>query len=433
MQRSVLTRYGLVIWLFVLSAIAYLDRTNISIAGLAIGREFHVSNTRLGWVFSAFLIGYAAMQVPMGLVVNRFGSRRVLAFSAIWWAVFTAMITILPATLGAASVALLIAVRFGLGAGEAAMYPAASQFVERWFPVSERGKANGIIFAGVGAGSGVTPPLLTAIIVHFGWRASFWFSAAIGLLAGLVWYLFARDTPRSERSHVREAVAVPVQDALAALNPPPAPQPWYRVALKREVLALTASYFSFGYIAWVFFAWFYIYLAQSRGLDLKKSALYSTLPFLCMTVGCLCGGALSDFVARRYSQRLGRCYLPCAMMTLTALLLVVGSTAESARVAGLVLAAGAGVMYVGQSCFWAVAADVAKDSVSVASGVMNMGGQIGGALTASLTPVLVSHFGWHMPFYVAAAFGLAGAACWLTIPLSHRPADFTMLSGISEN
>ncbi len=420
MQRSVVTRYGLVSWLFVLSAIAYLDRTNISIAGLSIGREFHVDNTRLGWVFSAFLIGYAVMQVPMGLVVTRFGSRRVLAFSAIWWAVFTAMITVIPTTLGA-SVAMLIAVRFSLGAGEAAMYPAASHFVERWFPVSERGKANGIIFAGVGAGSGITPPLLTAIILHSGWRASFWFSAALGLVAGLVWYVFARDTPRADCSHASEGLPLPVQDALAALNPPPVSLPWYRVALKPQILALSVSYFCFGYIAWVFFAWFYIYLAQSRGLDLKKSALYSTLPFLCMTVGCLFGGVMSDFLARRFSQRLGRCYVPATMMTLTAVLLVVGSTAESARVAGLVLAAGAGVMYIGQSCFWAVAADVAKEYVSVASGVMNMGAQIGGAVTASLTPVLVNHYGWHMPFYVAAFLGMVGAACWLTIRLSHLP------------
>ncbi len=421
MQRGVVMRYLLVSWLFVLSAIAYLDRTNISIAGIAIGREFHVDNTRLGWVFSAFLIGYAAMQVPMGLVVNRYGSRRVLALSAIWWAVFTALITILPTTLGV-SVLLLVAVRFFLGAGEAAMYPAASHFVERWFPVPERGKANGIIFAGVGAGSGITPPLLAVIILHHGWRASFWFSAAIGLVGGLVWWIFARDTPRAERSYEDETFPLPASDSLATVHAPVAAAlSWYRIAVKREILALTLSYFCFGYIAWVFFAWFYIYLAQSRGLDLKKSALYSTLPFLCMTVGCLMGGVLSDWLARRYSQRLGRTYVPFAMMTLTSLLLVTGAKAESAQVAGLVLAAGAGMLYVGQSCFWAVTADVAKEHVSVASAVMNMGGQVGGAVTSSFTPVLVSHFGWHMPFYVAAAMGLVGAACWLTLRLSRLP------------
>ena len=409
-------RYLLVSWLFVLSAVAYLDRTNISIAGVSIGREFHISNARLGLVFSAFLLGYAACQVPAGFVVHRFGSRRVLAGAAIWWAVFTVLTAMVPPSLGL-SVLLLVVVRFGLGAGEAAMYPATSHFVERWFPVSERGRANGIIFAGVGAGSGLTPPLVTAIIASYGWRASFWFSACVGLAAGLIWYLFARDTPPPSAPSRKESVVLePAQSApQAVLEPATSRKPWAKVVFQREVFALTISYFSFGYVAWVFFAWFYIYLAQARGLDLKSSALYSTLPFLCMTVGCLSGGVASDALTLRYGRYRGRCVLSAAVMTLTAALLVIGSRAQSAQVAGLVLACGAGTLYIAQSCFWAVVADVGGEYAGVAGGVMNMGAQIGGAVTASLTPVLAEHFGWHMPFYVAAALALTGALSWLSL------------------
>src|SRR5882757_1016957 len=98
------------------------------------------------------------------------------------------------------AVIILVLVRFALGAGEATMYPGTSQFVERWFPMRERGRANGIIFGGVGVGSGLTPPIVTAIVVHYGWRASFWFSAVVGVIAGAVWYLVARDTP--EQHHL---------------------------------------------------------------------------------------------------------------------------------------------------------------------------------------------------------------------------------------
>jgi ACS family glucarate transporter-like MFS transporter len=103
------------------------------------------------------------------------------------------MTALIPPHIGNALL-ILVMVRFCLGAGEATMFPAASQFVERWFPAKERGKANGLIFAGVGLG-GMTPPILTAIILHHGWRAAFSFSASIGAAAGLVWYLVARDTP----------------------------------------------------------------------------------------------------------------------------------------------------------------------------------------------------------------------------------------------
>src|SRR5215471_1779489 len=187
-------RYLLVFLLFILSSVAYLDRTNISIAGIQIGHEYSIDNTHLGWIFSAFLIGYAVFQIPAGLLAHRFGSRRLLTFAVLWWGVFTVLTTLVPPSVGNA-VAILILVRFALGAGEATMYPAASQFVERWFPIPERGKANGIIFGGVGVGSGFTPPIVTAIILHFGWRASFWFSAVCGIIAGTVWYLSARDAP----------------------------------------------------------------------------------------------------------------------------------------------------------------------------------------------------------------------------------------------
>jgi ACS family glucarate transporter-like MFS transporter len=117
---------------------------------------------------------------------------------AFYWSVLvgiaTALTALLPSDIGHA-VALLIAIRFALGAGEAVIYPAANQFVARWVPMQERGFINGLIFAGVGAGSGLTPPLLTWLVIHHGWRAAFWFSALIGIAAGAVWWIVARDTP----------------------------------------------------------------------------------------------------------------------------------------------------------------------------------------------------------------------------------------------
>lgn len=405
-------RYLLVTWLFVLSATAYLDRTNISIAGLQIAREYGVSNLRLGWVFSAFLIGYAAFQVPAGLLVHRFGSRRVLAAGAAWWALFTVLTAAVRPGAGT-GLLLLWLVRFGLGAGEAVMYPATAHFVQRWFPAEERGRANGIVFAGVGAGSGLTPPLVTAIITAHGWRASFWFSAVIGLGAGAVWLLAARDTPTKAedvRAVQEDGSRVGSPEKLQRVAEPRIG--WLRAIAQRNVGLLAFSYFCFGYVAWVFFAWFYIYLAQVRGLDLKKSALYSTLPFLCMTVGCLFGGVLSDAIARRMGNHTGRSKLAATVMALTAMLVVAGSSAHAAATAGVLLALGAGVLYIAQSCFWAVSADTGGAYGSVAAGVMNMGGQIGGAVTTSLTPLLAAQFGWTVPFYVAGAMAVAGAVSW---------------------
>jgi ACS family glucarate transporter-like MFS transporter len=412
-------RYVLVFWLFVLSAVAYLDRTNISIAGVQIGTDFRIDKVHLGWVFSAFLIGYACFQIPAGLLARKLGPRRLLGLGVLWWSVFTAITALAPSGIRGALL-LLVAVRFALGVGEATMYPATSQFVERWFPIAERGKANGLIFGGVGIGAGLTPPLVTAIILHYGWRASFWFSALVGTVAALVWYLAARDAPEQhpwvgseEATLIRETRNLISTEAAAVSGRPTIP--WLRVFGSRAVLALTVSYFAFGYVAWIFFAWFYIYMATVRGLNLKASALYSMLPFIAMTIGCLAGGVVSDWIARRFSLRMGRCLLPALSLMLTAVLLVLGSRAHSAAAAGWILACGAGVLYIAQSGFWAVAADVSGEHVGVVSGVMNMGGQIGGACTASLTPLLAAHFGWQASFIAAAVLSLLGGMLWTTI------------------
>ena len=155
-------RWILVFWLFILSAVGFMDRTNVSIAGVAIGQEYQLDPIRLGWIFSAFLLGYAAFQIPGGWLAVKAGPRRVLALAVLWWGIFTAL-TASVSPHAEHALLLLFLVRLSLGVGESVIYPAANQFVSRWIPVAERGRAHGWIFAGVGAGSGLTPPLLTWI------------------------------------------------------------------------------------------------------------------------------------------------------------------------------------------------------------------------------------------------------------------------------
>jgi ACS family glucarate transporter-like MFS transporter len=416
-------RYLLVFWLFVLSAVAYLDRTNISIAGVHIGREFAVDNVHLGWVFSAFLLGYASFQIPVGLLARRLGPRLVLGLGFAWCSLFAVLMALVPPKVHGALLILAL-VRFGLGAGEAAMYPAASQFVERWFPVCERGKANGLIFAGIGIGAGLTPPLVTAIILRYEWRASFWFSALACAVAGLVWYLAARDTPEEHPLVGDEEKTLITQNRNMRTSPNPSggatqsgksAVPWAKIFGSKAVLALTASYFAFGYVVWLFYTWFYIYMAQARGLNLKASAFFTMWPFIAMTIGCLGGGVLSDWLATRFSLRIGRCLLPALSLAVAAVLLVIGSGTRNPAAAAVILACSAGVIFIAQSIFWAVTADIAGEHVGVVSGLMNMGGQAGGVCTASLTPLIAAHFGWQMSFVTAAAIAALGAAAWFAI------------------
>jgi MFS transporter, ACS family, glucarate transporter len=437
--RRVPVRSFLIFWLFVLSAVGFLDRTNISIAGPAIRSELGLDDIRLGWVFSSFLLGYAAFQVVGGWLAWRFGPRLVLGAGVLWWGLFSALTTLAHPE-QAHALLLLIAMRFALGAGEAVIYPASNQFVAQWIPVAERGRANGWIFAGVGAGAGLSIPALTWIIGHYGWRASFWFSAAAGLAAGLVWFAMARDVPeehplvtgdelkliQATRSQATRSQATRSSEKSRGAGTPVS---WRAAIWNRNVLALTLSYFSFGYVAWIFFSWFFIYMAQVRGLNLKASALVSMIPFMAMTVCCLSGGLISDRLSMRFGRRAGRCGIAAVALVITAVFLVVGSHVRGPYTASLILAGGAGALYLSQSSFWAVSADISGTRSGVVSGVMNMGCQIGGAVTASLTPFIASRIGWSFAFVFAAILAAVGGALWLLVDPGRVAGDEVDHSG----
>ena len=411
-------RWYLVFWLFILSAVSFLDRVNISVAGTSIASEYHLTHIQLGWVFSSFLWGYALFQTLGGWLADRLGPRIVLTAGVIWWGIFTALTAAVSPTI-AGAVFLFVSVRFLLGAGEAIIFPASNQFISRWIPTQERGIANGVIFAGVGAGAGSAPAIVTYIMVHYGWRWSFWLSALIGLLVGLVWFLAARDTPETHPS-VRPAELLYIQTGAAREEPQlPLPMPAFSLGASilssKEVWLVTLSYFCFGYVAWIFFSWFYIYLAKVRGLDLKASAFYSTFPPLAMVACSLLGGVINDKLTKAYGKRAGRCGIAVFALALAAILLVIGSQTASARIASLVLAGGAGALYLAQSSYWSVTADISGPRAGSASGFMNMGAQLGGGLTALLTPVIAEHFGWTYPFIVAATLSALGAVAWLAV------------------
>ena len=405
-------RWGLVFWMFVISSVAYLDRVNISIAAKDIAAEFNLTNLQLGRIFSAFLLGYAFFQVPDGRLADAWGPRRILTIGIIWWGIFTALTASVPAGMAGGLLAFVL-IRFLLGAGEAVVYPSCNRVVASWIPIPERGLANGIIFAGVGFGAGITPPLVTWIMTHWGWRWSFWFSAIIGLLAGLVWYLLARDEPEQHPwVGARE-----IQWISAGVGPAvtKAKLPWQKALASRDILALTLSYFTFGYAAYIFFTWFFLYLVNVRGLNLKASAYYSMLPFLAMTAGSLIGGGINDFATRRFGQRFGRGGIAAAGMILAAIFIALGSHAQDARLASLILAGGAGALYLSQSSFFSASADIGGHFAGSISGMMNMGNQIAGAITASLTPWIAGRYGWNASFAVAAVLCALGAVAWIGV------------------
>jgi ACS family glucarate transporter-like MFS transporter len=412
-------RWLLIGWLFLISAIAYLDRVNISIAVASIRAEYGFTDIEIGYVFSAFVWGYAFLQAPGGRLADQIGPRLTLTLAVLWWGVFTTLSASIPANFGAALAALIL-LRFALGVGEAVVYPASNRLVAEWVPSRERGLANGLIFAGVGAGAGVTPPLIVYIMQNYGWRWSFVVSALIGIAAGAVWYFIARDKP-SEHSRVNaEELSLIATGLPQKAKSDHGAVPLSRMMRSPDLWAMTLSYFAYGYSAYMFFTWFFNYLNTVRGLDLKSSRLYAMLPFIAMAVCSVVGGWISDNITKSKGIRIGRCGIAVFGIAGAAVFLALGTQVESAKLASVFLAGGAGALYLSQSSFWAVTAEIAGPSAGTVSGIMNMGGQIGGAITAIASPWIAQRFGWTASFMTAAALCAVASLLWLVVDPSRR-------------
>ncbi len=405
--------------MFLIAAVTFLDRVNISISGRFIESEFHLTHIQLGWVISAFILGYALFQAPGGRLADRYGPARVLALVTLWYAFFTSATAWTPSTVPFA-LGLLLSVRFLLGAGEACVFPSSNRMVASWIPHQERGLANGIIFAGVGAGAATAPPLISYIIYRLGWHWTFWITGMIGIAVGLGWRFLATNNPEGHRwttaqetAHIRAGTA----KTLASTS---ARTPWSAIVGSKDVIAVSGSYFCFCYVAYLFFSWFFTYLNEVRHLDLKSSALYGMLPFMGMMAGSSLGGWLSDWLTARYGRRAGRCGIAMAALAACGVFLALGTQVDSAPMACLMLAGGAGSLYVSQSSYWSVTAGIAGASAGSVSGVMNMCGQFGGVVTASLTPWIALHYGWTPSFLVAAALAIVGAVAWIAVDPSRE-------------
>lgn len=418
-------RWLIIAWVFIISAVAFLDRVNVSIAGRQIANDFHLDNLRLGWVFSAFVFGYALAQTPAGRLADWVGPRWTILAGVIWWGVFTIAITLLPPNVGG-SLVFLLAARFLLGIGEAVVYPASNRLVAAWIPSEERGLANGIIFAGVGFGAGITPPLVTWLMLNYGWRSAFWASACLGLAAGIGWFILARDTP-AQHPWLSPDEANYIASGLPANSRNDAPPlPWAVILTNGTVWLMSFSYFAYGYAAYIFFTWFFIYLSEVRHVNLRQSAFYTMLPFIAMAIASPSGGVISDALTKRIGKRVGRCGVAAGGMALAALFIAVAMRIESAQLATILLAGGAGALYLSQSSFWSVSADIGGKSAGSVSGFMNMIGPFGGVATASLTPLIAHDWGWSASFFVAAGLCASGAVAWMAVePEGHSELGLT--------
>ena len=405
-------RWYILLLISVMYLITYLDRVNISTAAPLISKEFGFDKVTMGYIFSAFVWAYALFQVPGGWLSDRFGARRVLGTVVAYWSIMTA------ATGLAFSAGSFVAVRFLFGIGEAGAFPGATRAMQLWYPRRERGFVQGITHSASRAGAAIAPPIVLLIMVNLGWRWAFLICGAVGLLWSLWWSISYRNLPE-EHTLVNRAELESIRglDPSGAVNPPAIEKqtsvPWATLLRSANMWAIMCAYFTYVYCLWIFLTWLTTYLIDVRHFTLLKGGLLASLPLWAGVVGDTAGGLATDWLLKRTgSAKIARRAVAIVGLLGCAACIVPAALTEDAYTAVFGLTASMFFLECTIGPSWAVPMDTGGKYSGTVSGMMNMAGNFGGAISPIVFGALAQGGNWQAPFIVAAGLLVAGAAVW---------------------
>ena len=406
------TRWLVLLLISLMYMITYMDRTGISIAAPAMAKEFGLSQTAVGIVFSVFLWAYAIGQIPLGWLADRLGPRLVLLMIVPFWSLMTAMTAM---TTGAAS---LIAIRVVFGLAESGAFPAATRAMQLWFPKAERGIVHGVTHSFSRFAVAIVPFVAVDILVTLGWRWIFYVFGGAGLVWSVAFYLLYRNLPeehpkvnRSELAQIRGRSpdgSIKAIDLHQQLAPP-----WRIIFRSANMWYIAAGYCCFYYGTYFFMTWFPTYLLEYRHLSLKTVGTLASLPLLAGMIGDIVGGTLTDAVYRKTGKlKLARRVVAAPAMLASGACLIPAAMAHSAWTAILCLTASLFFLELVISPAWAVPMDVGGEYSGTVSGVMNMAGSLAASISPIVFGVLVQRGLWITPFFISAGVLLTGALIW---------------------
>jgi MFS family permease len=379
--------------LFMLCAmyfITYLDRVNVSTAAVGFGKEFNLTKTEIGIVFSAFAYPYLVFQIIGGWVSDRFGAKRTLVVCGLIWAGATVL-----TGLAGGFVSLIVA-RVLLGLGEGATFPAATAAMARWVPKEKRGFAQGITHAFARLGNALAPAAMIAVMATYGWRESFYVCAGISFVWVMLWMLVFTELPKD---HPR--ISQQELDILPPAKPKnTVPLAWGR--LFKRMAPVTIVYFCYGWTLWLLLSWVPMYF-MNMGLDLKNTAIFSSTVFFGGVVGDTLGGIVSDRIyARTKNLNKARSLMVAICLSLTLLALLPLMFTQNLHVSLACLAVGFFFSEMTIGPMWAIPMDIAPDHCGTASGMMNTGSAMAAIVSPVVAGLLIDRFGnWQLPFLVS--------------------------------
>ena len=384
----------LVSLLLLVTSAGYICRVAPTVVGPGIMADFHLTQTQLGAVFSAFLIGYTVCQVPSGWLADHVGPRQLFLVLALSWVVLALATATVRSTAG--GFVALLAVRFLFGVTAAPTYPASARMIGTNLAPQVQGAANGMVLASIGAGSAIAPLLLGWAMRHYGWRVALLLPAAITAAAVWMWAVWS---PRNLRTGTGKSSVRGDGTVLRSTR----------------FWSLVGSYTLQGYVGYIFVFWFYLYLVQVRHFEVVRAAAVTALPWICTLLAVPLGGVVSDVAVRHFGATWGRRLVPLSALVIASVLLVAGARTGSAgfAVACLTLCT---VLVIGtEGPFWATLNQITGRQGGMGGGIMNFGSNLGGMVSPVVTPWLAARMGWSAALSATAALAAVSGLLWLGV------------------
>jgi MFS family permease len=390
-------RYKLVALLATGSAINYADRVNISVAAPTMMAALGWDEAHFGLIFSAFLAGYGILQIPGGVLADRWGAKFVIAWACVGFSLFTAL-----TPLGGLAFSLMLVLRFCVGLFESVTFPAYASLNSRWIPRDEYSRAQTLSLSGVYIGQTLSYPVTTWLVLTFSWPMTFYFNAALGGLWLIAWLAYAANTPATHPK-IGSAELRHIEAGLSA--PTHAPMSFWKVLKQPPVLFLSLAYLCLVYGLWMIVFWLPTYMVKGRGFSMQAMGWLGMIPTFASFAGLICGGILSDALLRGgFNTRFARAQGPALCIAAAVPFLIAAALVPSAGISiacitlylFLANAAGGG--------FWSVPRELNPHQVGVISGVMNCAGNLAGIFGPMSAGFFVTGSGnWAVPFLVAAS------------------------------
>ena len=401
------TRHWVAAGMFLLALLLYIDRVCISVAKDAVASDLLLSDKAMGWVLSAFALGYALLQVPSGLMADRYGPRMILTGIVSFWSVLTAM------TGAAWNFISLLVIRFLFGAGEAGAFPGMSRVIYSWMPFQERGFILGLNFSGSRLGAAFALPLVAWLIESYGWRPTFFILGSVGIFWALAWWLLFRDDPenhpsvsQAEQDYIlqnRQQNTTQADDKIQA-----------RSLLKSQNMwSAIGQYFCSNFTFFFALTWLFPYLKNKYQLGTLDAGWYAVAPFIAGAIGNWVAGGMVDQIFKNGKWNVSRRAPAMIGFALAALGLIGSLYMETPLGAILFLSLAIFGADMTLPPSWALCVDIGKQHAGTVSGTMNMAGNLGSFLTALAFPYLTAWTGTvDTFFYVAAALNAIAILLW---------------------